>query len=161
MVSYITCDSCDVRYGLNILWRASKIAESKNLKYITAECIRLGNQDLLPFSMSDVLKYMNIQQLAFLLAIAKELRNSEDIEISFSEILRRYYIICENISKTPRSNSQLWNYLQEFKRENLVLINVISGGIKGRRALIKISDLSLPKLEKKIIEILNSNGISI
>ncbi len=161
MISDITFSSRDIRYGLNLVWRASKIAESKNLKYITAECIRLGNQDLLSFSMSDVLKYMNVQKLTFLLAIVKGLRNNDEIEIAFLEILKRYDIICENIRLNPRSHSQLWSYLQEFKRENIVLIKIISEGIKGRRALIKIPDLSLPKLERNIIELLNSKGLTI
>lgn len=161
MISDITFSSRDVRYGLNLVWRASKIAESKNLKYITAECIRLGNQDLLSFSMSDVIKYMNAQKLTFLLAIVKGLRNNDDIEIAFLEILKSYNIICENIRLNPRSYSQLWSYLQEFKRENIVLIKIISEGIKGRRALIKIPDLSLPKLERNIIELINSKGLTI
>ncbi len=161
MISDITFSSRDVRYGLNLIWRASKIAESKNLKYITAECIRLGNQDLLSFSMSDVIKYMNVQKLTFLLAIVKGLRNNDDIEIAFLEILKRYNIICENIRLSPRSYSQLWSYLQEFKRENIVLIKIISEGIKGRRALIKIPDLSLLKLERNIIELINSKGLTI
>ena len=51
-----------------------------------------------------------------------------------------YYMICENIGLKPRSQSQLWNYLQELKRENIVLIKIISEGIKGRRAIINIFD---------------------
>jgi len=159
MISEITSNSCDIRHGLNLMWRASKIAESKNLKYITTECVRLANQDLLPFSTLDILKYMNIQQLTFFLAIVRELSNSDDIEISFSEILKSYYIICENFRLTPRSHSQLWIYLQELKRDNLVFIKNISEGIKGRRALIWISDLSLLKLEKNIEHLLNAKGL--
>ena len=161
MISGITFNSGDVRYGLNLMWRASKIADSKNLNYVTTDCIRLANQDLLPFSTSDVLNYMNRQQLTFLLAIVKELGKRDKIEISFSEVLKMYHIICENIKLSPRSHSQLWIYLQEFKKNNIILINVISEGIKGRRALIKISDLSLPKLEINIIKLLNSNGLII
>ena len=161
MISDITFNSGDVRYGLNLLWRASKIADSKNLKYITTDCIRLANQDLLPFSTSDVLNYMNNEQLTFLLAIVKELGKGDKIEISLSEVLKRYYIICENTKLSPRSHSQLWIYLQEFKKNNLIIINVISEGIKGRRALIKISDLSLPKLERNIIKLLTSTGLII
>jgi len=161
MISDITYNTDDVRYGLNILWRACKIAESKNLNYVTAECIRLGNQDLLPFSTWDILKYMNLQKLTFLLAIIKGLNNRDNVEISFIEALKMYYIICENIGLKPRSQSQLWNYLQELKRENIVLIKIISEGIKGRRAIINIFDLSLPNLEKEVIDILNSKGFKV
>ncbi|MEE9378283.1 MAG: AAA family ATPase [Candidatus Lokiarchaeia archaeon] len=161
MISENTFNSGDIRYGLNILWRSCKIAESKNLKYIDAECIRLGNQDLLPFSALDILEYMNSQKLTFLLAIIKALDNSDKIEISFIEALKRYYMICENNGLKPRSDSQLWHYLQEFKRENIIVSKIISERIKGRRAIIKIPDLSLRNLEKNTIEILNSKGIEI
>jgi len=161
MISENTFNFGDIRYGLNILWRSCKIAESKNLKYIDAECIRLGNQDLLPFSALDILENMNSQKLTFLLAIIKALDNSDKIEISFIDALKRYYMICENNGLKPRSDSQLWHYLQEFKRENIIVSNIISERIKGRRAIIKIPDLSLRNLEKNTIEILNSKGIEI
>ena len=161
MISEITFSSGDVRTGLNIVWRSCKIAESKNLKYVNAECIRLGNQDLLPFSTLDILEYMNSQKRIFLLAIIKALKNTKQIEISFNEALQSYYMICENIGLKPRSHSQTWNYLQEFKRENIIETKIISEKIKGRRAIIKIPNLSLPNLEKDTIEMLNSKGFKI
>ncbi len=161
MISEITASSGDIRHGLNIIWRSCKIAESKNLKYVNAECVRLGNQDLLPYSTLDVLEYMNSQKLSFLLAIIKALNNHDNIKVSFNEALKRYYMICENLGLKPRSNSQLWNYLQEFKRDNLLTTNIISEKIKGRRAIIAIPDLSLPNLERNAIEILNSKGFKL
>ncbi|MFW9879561.1 MAG: Cdc6/Cdc18 family protein [Candidatus Thorarchaeota archaeon] len=161
MISEITFNSSDIRCGLNIIWRACKIAESKNLKYIDAESIRLGNQESLPFSTLDIVEDMNSQKLTFLLAIVKTLNINDDIKISFNEALRRYYMICENIGLKPRSNSQLWNYLQEFKRENIISTKIISEKIKGRHALIEIPDVSLPNLERNTIDILNSKGFKI
>ena len=160
-ISEITFGSGDVRTGLNIMWRSCKIAESKNLKYVNAECIRLGNQDLLPFSTLDILEYMNSQKRIFLLAIIKALNNNEQIEISFNDALKSYNMVCENLGLRPRSHSQVWNYLQEFKRDNIVVADIISEKIKGRHAIIKITDLSLPNLEKNTIEILNSKGFKI
>ena len=161
MISEITFSSGDVRTGLNILWRSCKIAESKNLKYISAECIRLGNQDRLPFSTLDILEYMNSQKIIFLLAVIKALKNREQIETSFGEALKSYKIICESLCLKPRSHSQVWNYLQEFKRENIIETCVISEKIKGRHAIIKIPNFSLPNLEKNAIDILNSKGFKI
>lgn len=161
MISENTFNSGDIRYGLNLLWRSCKIAESKNLKHIDPECIRLGNSDLLPFSALDNIEYMNSQKLIFLLAIIKALTNNNKIEISFKEALKRYYVMCENIGLKPRSDSQLWHYLQEFKRENIIDSNIISERIKGRRAIIKIPDLSLHNLEKSTIEKLNLKGVEV
>jgi len=104
---------------------------------------------------------MNSQKLSFLYAIIKALIKHDNIKVSFNEVLKRYYMICENLDLKPRSNSQLWNYLQDFKRENLVTTKIISERIKGRRAIIEIPDLSLSNLERNIIEILNSQGFKI
>ncbi|MFX0106192.1 MAG: Cdc6/Cdc18 family protein, partial [Candidatus Hodarchaeota archaeon] len=161
MISDLIFSTNDVRYGLNILWRACKIAENKSLKYITAECIRLGTQDLIPFSTLDILKDMTSQKLIFLLAIIKTLNNSENMEISFKATLKKYDILCENLELKPRSHSQLWNYLQELKRDSIIITKIISGGIKGRHAVINIPDLSLPNLENNIIGILNSRGFKV
>jgi cell division control protein 6 len=161
MIVDSTFSNGDIRYGLNILWKAAKIAESRNLTIINNECVRLGSQELVPFSTLDVLKYMSSQKLFFLLAIVKGLKISNKTEISFLEIIKRYHIICENLGLNPRSNSQLWNYLQEFKRESIILINLLSEKIKGRRSLIQIPEINLQKLEKIINEILKLKGINI
>ena len=151
----------DIRNGLNVLWKAAKIAEGRNLKFINTECVRLGSQEIVPFSTLDILKYISSQKLFFLLSIVKGLKSTYDTKISFLDILRRYQIICENLGLNPRSNSQLWNYLQEFKRESIIVIEVLSKKIKGRRALIQIPEINLSKLENIIIEILKSKGLNV
>jgi len=160
-ISDLVYQSGDIRYGLNLLWKSSKIAESQDLKYITMECVRLGNQDIVPFSTLDVLKYMTLQKVIFLLAIIKALKKSGKIQISSLVITNSYLILCENLGIQPRSYSQLWNYLQDFKRENLITIEMKSESIKGRRGLVAIQEISLSKFEEIIINILQSKGIKI
>ncbi|MFX0058710.1 MAG: ORC1-type DNA replication protein [Candidatus Hodarchaeota archaeon] len=161
MISELVSKNGDIRYGLNLLWRASKIAESKNLKYLTSECVRLGNQDLVPYSTQDVLTYMSSQRLFFLLAIIKALKKNEKQKISISEVLDTYYVICENLSIQKRSYSQLWNYLQDFKKEDIIAVKIKSNSIKGRKALIEIPNISLKKFEMIIVDIMQSKGIKI
>jgi cell division control protein 6 len=151
----------DVRYGLNILWKASKIAENMNLKSINSECIRLANQDLVPFSTLDVLQDMTPQKLVFLLSIVILLKKSKEPQISFMEILKSYFVLCENTGLKPRSYSQLWNYMQEHKKENLIKVSIRGKNIKGRRALIEIQDIPLPKFEQTITKILIIKGIKL
>lgn len=161
MIADIIHKNGDIRYGLNLLWRASKIAESKNLKYITTECIRLGNQQLLPFSPQDVLQYISSTKLILLLSIIRVLKKSKRTQIAITGILNTYKALCENLGKQPKSYSQLWNYLQEFKNENLISIETVSESIKGRKAFIKIQDISLSIFENNIYKILKSKGIDV
>jgi len=149
----------DIRYGLNLIWRACKIAERKHLRQINTECIRLGNQDLIPFSAQDILTYLNEQKLIFLLSITRGLKQSGKTQISIVEIISIYKMICENLDINCRSYSQLWNYLQEFKRDNFITVQVQSESFKGRKGLIEIPEFSLIKLESEIIRILKSKGI--
>ncbi len=151
----------DIRYGLNLIWRSGKIAESKDLVRITPECIRLGNQDFIPFLTQDVLDYLSNQKLVFLYSIVNSLKKSKISSIPINEIIKTYYILTENIGIRPRSYSQLWNYLQEYKKENLISLKVLSEDIKGRKSFIEITDVSLPKLEDSLLKILNSRGIFI
>lgn len=160
-VSEIVCLKGDIRYGLNLLWKAGKIAENNNLEEIDAECIRLGNQDLVPFSTLDLLKDMNSHKLLFLLAIIKNLQLKSTDRITFLEILKTYFIYCENVEFKPRSYSQLWNYLQDFKKENFIAIKLQSKNIKGRKALIEIPEIPLDNFEGAILKILHSKGIKI
>ena len=96
-----------------------------------------------------------------MLAIIKGFKKKIEINISFADILRGYQIICENYGLHPRSNSQLWNYLQEFKREGIISIEILGEKIRGRKASIQIPEIDLLKLEKIVVDILQSKGLSV
>jgi Cdc6-like AAA superfamily ATPase len=104
---------------------------------------------------------MPIQKGIFLLAIVTTLKKSGRIQVSVLEITNVYLIMCENLGIQPRSYSQLRNYLQEFKREYLITMEIKSESNKGRKALISVQDIPILKLEKIIINILGSKGINI
>jgi len=161
IIADITYENGDIRYGLNILWKSTKIAENQNLKYVTAESIRFANHDIIPFSTLDILKYMHIQKIIFLLAIINYLEKSGEIDASMTEITESYFMLCENLGIQPRSHSQLWNYLQEFKRECLITMKIVSESIKGRKTHISVQDIPISKMQELLIERMDSEGIKI
>jgi cell division control protein 6 len=160
-VADLVYQSGDIRYGLNLIWKASKIAENQNLKHVSMECVRLANQDIVPFSTIDVLKYIPIQKGIFLLALIFALKKSGRVQVSVLEITDSYLILCENLGIPPRAHSQLWNYLQEFKRDYLISMEIKSESIKGRKALISVQDIPILKFEEILVEILQTKGIKI
>ncbi len=160
-ISEIVKDNGDIRYGLNLIWRACKIAESQGLLELNMESVRLANQDMIPFSIQDVLKYLPSQKLLLLLSIIKSIEKKPDNETSITEILNVYKITCENLNSKPRSYSQLWNYLQELKNENVVSIKVESKGGRGRKSRIGIPFFSLQVLENLTNDLLKSRGLKI
>ena len=161
MLSEIVFEKSDIRFGLNLLWKACKIAERKNLNYLTAEAIRLANKTLIPYSLQDFLNYLNLHKLFFLLSIIMRLNNINSENISLSETIEQYKIICENIEVAKRSNSQLRNYLNEFEKEGIISVKVKSKNIQGRKSIIKVLDFPLEYLEKLIIDTLKKRGYNI
>jgi len=161
VITEIIVKEGDIRQGLNLLWKAAKIAENKNLKKITLECIRLANHENIPMLTQDVLNYMHTHKLIFLYSIVKALKNSSTSQIPVFNILKFYFVLCENIGIKNRSYSQLWHYLQEYKKDNIICIKIVSEKIKGRKSFIEIPDIPLSEFEEIIINILSSKGIRI
>ncbi|MBD3343264.1 MAG: AAA family ATPase, partial [Candidatus Lokiarchaeota archaeon] len=69
VVSEVVYGKGDIRFGLNLLWKAGKIAEGQGLKEITTECIRQANQDSFFFVPVDLIEDIPEKRLVFLLAI--------------------------------------------------------------------------------------------
>lgn len=160
MKEYIAGITTNVFDALNILWRAATITETKNLKYITVESISLG---FIPFQLDLILKAMSKSRLILLLTIVRGLLDT-GIDISFLEIQKRYWNFCESIRHTPRTNAQIWGYLQALKSENIIKINLVdikTSFMRGTKAIIKISDIPLPQLEQDIIELLVKKGLNV
>ncbi|MBD3193684.1 MAG: ORC1-type DNA replication protein [Candidatus Lokiarchaeota archaeon] len=160
-LSKIIYDNGDIRYGLNILWKAGKIAESKNLKYISPESVRLANKELVPYSIHDIIKYMERHKLIFLLSIITTLKKLEKPAVSISEINEYYSLMCENLNRATKSNSQIWNYIKEFERDNIITVKIKSKNIPGRRSEIQIFEIPLNSLEFLIKKQLEYKGISL
>ncbi len=161
IITDLVYQSGDIRYGLNLLWKSTKIAENQNLKYITVESIRLANQDIVPFSTLDILKYMSVQKIIFLLAIIISLDKWGGIHTSVREITESYLILCESLGIQPRAHSQLWNYLQDFKREDLISMEIVSESIKGRKAQITVQNIPISKYKELLLEVMETKGIKI
>jgi len=160
-ISEIVLNNGDIRLGLNLLWKAAKIAQYQQLKYITTECIRLASQDLISFSTQDLLKYMNIHKLLLLLAVVLELKNLGKPHVYIADAIKSYQINCENIGIKERSYSQLWNYLNDLKKDNIISMQILSQKIRGRKGIITIPEIPLNKLEDFIKSILYSKGVSL
>ncbi|MFO8019349.1 MAG: ORC1-type DNA replication protein [Promethearchaeia archaeon] len=151
----------DIRYALNLIWRAAKIAEAKEIKEIKIECIRLANQDLMPFATKDILRGMKKQKLVLLLSVSSILQRKELNEVSINEIVQEYVLRCENLNLTIKSRSQLWNYLQELKTSGIITARVKSRNIRGRRSLIGIPDIPLERLQRLLKKYLENGELDI
>lgn len=159
-ISEITLEVGDIRYGINLLWNAAKIAESRNLHQITEECIKFVDGKILNIKTQDILNQLSNEKLVLLLSIIRDIRGSKSANTSLLDAYNRYSILSKNIGLDVRSYSHVWHYIQDLKREQLVIVNVESEKIKGRKTIIKTTDNVLSLNEDYILDILKTRGIS-
>ena len=151
----------DLRCAMNLLWKAGKVAESENLPMVTKECVDIANQEYYPINSFEYLKYKPKEKLIFLLGVIKVVINSRKRQITIKEIQDEYLKLCKELNVDPKSYTQIWNYIQEYKREEILKVslgNKNSRG-RGRKSYVEIFDAPLPQLESEIITLLNLEGI--
>lgn len=151
----------DIRYGLNLIWEAVKLAEIKKQTRITYECIELAHEEGSYISTADYLESINIDKLLLLLSVIKTLYECKGTHTYINPVVNTYISVCKMVGLSPKSYSQIWNYLQDCNGCGLITLKVESKGIRGRRTKIEIPNNHLPKFEQELVSILESKGIQI
>jgi cell division control protein 6 len=128
----------NIRYGLQLIRKAWKLAVKNKEIYLTQKYINLAVKAIIPYSIKEYLKYASKSKLLFLLAIIRGSEHTDRQALPLSDIMNDYKRICEHSIQQRRSTSQLWNYLHEFETTGIITIHVRSKNIRGRRAMIKI-----------------------
>jgi len=158
-IAEIVYEIGDVRCGLNILWCSTKIAENKGLNIITLDCVKQAYQDLVPYPIKDMLNHMAEHKLLLLYTITVRLQKNGTLDISLTEAIEDYKRICRLSGIPPRAYSQLWNYIQECKKDDILKVDVEGSGIRGRKAFIKMPGMPLNKFVQNVTSVLKSKGI--
>lgn len=157
----IVYENGDVRCGINILWNATKLAENKGLGIVTLNCVTQAYQDLVPYAIKDKLIHMADHKLLLLYTITVKLQKNGNLNISLTDAFKDYKDICNLSGIPPRAYSQVWNYIQECKKDTILKVDNVSKGIRGRRTIIEMPDIPLNKLVLNITRILESREISL
>jgi len=161
MIAEIVQKKGDMRKSLELLWSSTKIAEAKELKAITPECVRLANNQIIPSNSLGFLKSIKTHKLVLIASILNILKKPDTFNTDISTIQDEYSHFCENIGSPPRSYSQIMNYLHELQNYGIISIKINSRNIKGRKSQISINDYSIKELETSLISILKGRGIYI
>ena len=161
LIKHIVKECGDLRCAMNILWKAGKIAENENLPIITKSCIDKANQECYRFNSSyEFLKHKPKEKLLFLKSVINAINRSRKSQITIKEIQDEYLVLCKEVNAYPKSYTQIWNYVQEYKKEDILKVSVGNKNSRerGRKSYVGISDGSLPQLENTISSLLNSKG---
>ena len=140
----------DVRYAIELLWRAGKTAEGEKSPEILYEHVRKAQLSSFPIKQSLIADLPQHQKLVLFTIAQLLLRRNDEGYILSSEIKREYEINCRIKGIIPRKQTQYWIYLQELTKSGLITSEVINRHIRGkslgRTAKISISNFPVGEL---------------
>jgi len=150
IIASVAFDTKDLNYGLGVLWRACRIAESMNLPSVSYECFSLANREIDPFLTKHLIKLLDPTELVILLTFVKILKESEDNKIIMQKFYHRCNLEHQYLAIVPSYNNDFTDFLiklMEFKWGGVITIQ----GNEKNKTYMAIDRQSLAQLEENFI----------
>jgi len=144
----------NARFGVELLWRAGKYADTEDLGVVTPECVRKAASSIYPAMRKSDLAFLSFHEKLFLLGIARFFKESQRAQTSFMEVEQAYAVVCEEFTVQPHSHTQLWKYLQSLSNFGIIKTEVSVAGLRGRSTLIYLPRIQAQELEKELSALL-------
>lgn len=141
----------DARFGIELLERASLIAEAKGKDCIGAEDIRGAKADIDPYFTEDKIRELNLQERLVLLSAVRLLRSSPFT--TTGDVEECYKVVCEEFGQKKLGHTQFWKYLNSISDYGLLNANTVSSN-RGRTTEVSLSDIPAEILETRLTELL-------
>ncbi|RLE51310.1 MAG: cell division control protein Cdc6, partial [Candidatus Methanomethylicota archaeon] len=142
----------DARYAIEILWRASKFAESSLSRKIELEHVRKAVSTIHPLVRIEVLSSLLHHEKLLLLSIARALRSSGKAYVTMGEVEETYRAICEEFNEKPRKHTKLWSYVKNLRNLGLIRAEVKSIEGRGRSTVIGLAEIPIETVEREILK---------
>ncbi len=140
----------NARFGIELLWRAGKYADSNDADMVEPECVRLAVSSIIPTMRRSDLTSLGLHQKLFLLAVARFFKENEQAYASLSEVEKAYEVVCEEFNEKTVSHTQIWNYAQYLSSIGIIKIEVASSTARGRSTQVSLPAIPALELEKEL-----------
>ncbi|MHA1115686.1 MAG: AAA family ATPase [Candidatus Heimdallarchaeum aukensis] len=156
LIADISSSSRNARHGLEILYRAGKIADRKREKFIKPDYIRAAKADVYPELRRDVFKELKEQELVAALGVGRSLRVEGVTATTIDEAYEYYIVACEEFNIEAKSKSTFRSSIEILNKVGILSKSVgpIETGKRGRRAKITTYDIPVSVLIERIENIL-------
>ena len=139
----------NARYGIELLWRAGKYADTSTLSEVSPECVRHASSSVYPVQ-KDTFFSLGIHEQFLLLGLARRLKRSKESYITMGEAEEAYRVICEEYGEKPRHHTQLWKYVNNLTALDIVKSKVSGDGLRGKTTLIGLPYVSAAELDHEL-----------
>jgi cell division control protein 6 len=143
----------DARYGIDLLWRAGKYADTDYSQEVYPEHVRKAAATLFSVISPTDLRQLSRHELLALLGIARHFRHSREPVATTGEAELAYQMACEERGENPRGHTQYWKYLNRLSALDAVSTK-LDASEKGRTQLISLRKIPAEHLEREVNRIL-------
>jgi len=150
LYGYDTGGNGNARLAIETLELAGKIADSEGVPIVTIEHVKKAIDQINPelFTISDILKELNIHELLLLKAIINLKKREKNEQVYMGLVEDEYERLAASLQIEPRKHTQIYQYVKRLKTIGIIMAKHSGKGIRGRTTLISIS---MPLLADEMI----------
>ena len=146
----------DARYALELIWKAGVYADENSSLFVFPDHIRKAKAMTHPVIERETIINLPRQKKLLLLGIVRTFKHLNTAYITTKDAFTNYAIACEEFHETPRSHTQVWQYLKELAEFDLIAIRISGPGHRGKTTLISLPDVPARELEKELLQIIQT-----
>ncbi len=140
----------NARFGIELLWRAGKYANTENLDAVPPECVRRAVSSIIPAVRKSDLASLGLHEKLFLLGVARIFKDSQEAHVSLAEAEQTYAVVCEEFGEDSNSHTQLWKYVRNLAALGILDAEVSTSDGRGRSTMICLPRIPADTLEKEL-----------
>jgi cell division control protein 6 len=159
VISDIASERGDARYAIELLWRAGKQADSNQAGIVIPDYARQAKADTHPELRKEIFSTLTPQHKLFLLATARQLKETRSAYVTIGEVEEMYHSTCEEYRKEPRAHTQIWEWVQDLNAHGIIDTKRSGSGQRGQTTLIGLTDVPAEMLEHFIARLLDSKEL--
>ena len=148
----------NARFGIELLWRAGKYANTDEQDTVTAECVRKAVSSIVPAMRRSDLENLNLHEKLFLLGLSRIFKQNQNSSVTLAQAEQAYAIVCEEFNTSPVSHTQLWKYLRALSGIGILKAEVMATGTRGRSTNVSLPRIPASELEKELYKLLAKKG---
>ncbi len=156
LICDIAAQHGDARYAIELLWRAGKQADQEGASVVIPDFVRQAKADTHPELRKEVFSALPSHNRLLLLALSRCLKESRGAYATMGEVEEAYHYVCEEYGETPRSHTQIWEWIQDLSAHGIVDAKRSGEGHRGQTTLIGISDVPAEMLEKFLLDMMET-----
>ncbi|MHA1222715.1 MAG: ORC1-type DNA replication protein [Candidatus Heimdallarchaeaceae archaeon] len=152
LIADISSKSGDARYAIELLWGSGQCADDETSPVVYPDHVRKAKALIHPEIRREIILTLSLHQKLLLLAIIRKLKHTKNAYISTNDAISTYRLICEEYEEEPRKHTQIWSYLKELSKQDIVSTKLSGEGMRGKTTLITISDISVETIELFLVK---------